>query len=90
VDLQLRRVPRALRDKLRKRASSKGMSMSKYAVQVLAEGVERPTLDEWLSMVRSDPPVVIGPSAAELIREARHEVDAKFERVWSSSTRRRR
>lgn len=90
VDLQLRRVPRALRDKLRKRASSKGTSMSKYAIQVLAEGVERPTLDEWLDMVRKDPPVVGGPSSAELIAQARRELDAKFERVWSSSTRRRR
>lgn len=91
VDLQLRGVPAELRDRLRKRASSKGLSMSKYAIQLLSDGVDRPTLDEWLDLVRADPLIPGGgPSAAEVIREVRREEDEKWDRLWSSSTRRRR
>jgi len=80
-----------LRDRLRKRASTKGLSMSKYAVQLLADGVDRPTLDEWLDMVRADPVAPDLPvSAAEAIRQEREERDARWDRLWSSSTRRRR
>lgn len=92
VDLQLRRVPAELRDRLRKRAASKGTSMSRYAIDVLSEGLQRPTLDEWLDDVRAHP---LGTgdariSGAELIREVRREEEAKWDRRLSSLTRRRR
>lgn len=91
VDLQLRRVPVELRDRLRKRASTKGLSMSKYAIQLLADGVDRPSLDEWLDDVLAHP--LVGPdarwSAADAIRTEREERDKRWDRVWSSSTRRR-
>lgn len=88
VDLQLRGVPAGLRDRLRKRASNKGLSMSGYAIKVLSDHLERPSLEEWLKQVRADPPVP-GISSAQLVREARREADARIAR-WSSSTRPRR
>lgn len=89
VDLQIRNVPAALRDKLRRRAGGKGVSMSAYVIEVLRENLERPTINEWLEEVRGLPKVPPGPSGAELVREARREAEERIDR-WLSSTRRRR
>lgn len=73
VDLQVRNVPAELREKLRRRAKSKGLSMSEYVIQVLRDDIERPTLAEWLEEVRRLPSVP-GVSGAELVRQARREL----------------
>ncbi|HET8567424.1 MAG TPA: hypothetical protein VFM93_00370 [Candidatus Limnocylindria bacterium] len=72
VDLQIRGVPRGLRDAVRRRAAGKGVSMSRYVIEVLRDDMERPTMAEWLEEVRRLPKVK-GIDAAELIREARRE-----------------
>ena len=73
-DVQIRGVPADLRDKLKRRAASKGVPMSQYVVKVLKDDLERPTLAEWLEMVRRDPPVP-GLSGAAIVRELRDELE---------------
>lgn len=72
-DFQIRGIPTALVEKLRQRAARKGVSMSQYAVEVLRDDLERPTMEEWLAEVRRLPPIDLPVSAAEILREARRE-----------------
>lgn len=79
VDLQIRGVPATLRDRLRKRARSKGVSMSRYMIEVIKDDMERPaTIGEWLAEVRQDPPVP-GVSGGAIIRELRDELEEGIE-----------
>lgn len=75
VDLQLRKVPTALRDRLRKRARGKGKTMSRYVIELLEGDLERPTMAEWLDEIMSLPSVALpkGVTGATLVREAREE-----------------
>jgi hypothetical protein len=84
TDLQIRGIPVATRDKLRRKAKSSGVSMSKYLIDLIdREVVERMPLDEWLAMVRKNPPVDLGGmSAADLIHEDRAERDAHWDELW--------
>jgi hypothetical protein len=76
VDLQIRGVPIGLRDKVRRRARSKGVSMSRYVIDVLSDDAERPaTIDEWLAEVMSDPPAPGDFSAAGVVREMRDALE---------------
>lgn len=90
TDLQIRGIPVALRDRLRKRAARKGVSMSQYVVERLGEDLSRPTIDEWLDEVHRLPKVdltALGTSGAQLVRGAREERDKEIEgRIVSSST----
>lgn len=94
TDLQIRSVPVALRDRLRARATRKGVSMSQYVVEKLKEDLGRPTIDEWLDQAHRLPRVdlaAMGTSGAQLVREAREERGEELERrITSSSTRRPR
>lgn len=75
TDLQLRGVPVALRDRLRKRADSKGMSMSQYVIEILQDDLARPTVAEWAAEVGKHPPIHLGgKTGADLVRETRREM----------------
>jgi len=57
VDLQVRGVPVRLQRRIREKAARKGMSMSKYVIEVLEDNVDRSgTLGEWLAAIEKDPP----------------------------------
>ena len=73
TDVQIRGVPVALRERLRRRADSKGVSMSQYVIEVLKDDLSRPTLDEWWEEVRKLPPLKLRTPAADAIRAARRE-----------------
>jgi len=76
VDLQVRGVPAGLRRKLGQKAASRGMSMSKYVIEVLSDDVERPTLEEWFREVDAHRPErepAIAPSIS--LREIRDAAD---------------
>jgi plasmid stability protein len=78
VDLQIRSVPAELRRKVARRAASKGLSMSKYVIDVLTDEVDRPaTIDEWLAEVarHRGPPRDLGFDPAAIVREIRDEID---------------
>jgi post-segregation antitoxin (ccd killing protein) len=79
TDLQIRGIPIATRDKLRRKAKSSGVSMSKYLIDLIDREVETMPLDEWLAMVRKNPPVDIGMSAADLLKEIHDEEDARWD-----------
>ena len=79
TDLQIRGIPIATRDKLRRKAESKGVSMSQYLIDLVKHDVERMPLTEWLAMVRKNPRVDIGMSAADLLKEIHDEEDAYWD-----------
>ena len=75
TDVQLRGVPVALRDRLRKRADGKGLSMSQYVIELLTDDLARPPLAEWLAAVGKSPPIDLGgKTGAQLVREGRREL----------------
>src|SRR3989442_13329374 len=74
ADLQIRGIPAALRDRLRRRAAGKGVSMSQYVIELLKDDLARPTMAEWGTAVRKLPPIDLGgKTGAGLVREARRE-----------------
>jgi len=75
-------IPDELHDTLATLAAREGLSVDalvERALEVVAV----------LDRVRSRPPVNLGISAAELIREGREERDRQLMERWSSSTPRR-
>jgi hypothetical protein len=76
VDLQVRGVPVKLQRRIREKAARKGVSMSKYVIQILEDNVDRPdSINEWLDLVTSYPPVPgykrgQGAAAIRAIRDA--------------------
>ncbi len=78
VDLQVRGVPIELRRKIARKAASKGLSMSKYVIDVLEDDIQRPaTVAEWVREVeeRLGPPHDLGFDPAETVREIRDAID---------------
>jgi hypothetical protein len=74
-DVQIRGVPVALRERLRRRADSKGLSMSQYVIEILQDDLSRPTVAEWVSEIGKYPPIDLGgKTGAELVRETRREM----------------
>jgi hypothetical protein len=64
-----------LRDRLRRRADGKRLSMSQYVIQILQDDLSRPTLEEWLAEVGKLPPIDLkGRTGADLVREGRREL----------------
>jgi hypothetical protein len=83
TDLQIRGIPVKTRDALRRRAESKGLSMSQYLIDLIHREVETMPLEEWIAWVRKNPPVDLGGlSAADLIHEDRAEQDAHWDEIW--------
>ena len=75
ADLQIRGIPVALRERLRRRAGRKGLSMSQYVIEILKDDLARPTVAEWAAEVGKLPPVNFGrETSAELIRAGRREL----------------
>jgi hypothetical protein len=78
VDLQIRGVPVGLQRRIRAKAARKGLSMSKYVIQILEENVDDPdSINEWLDLVMSLPPVpgYKPGQATKVIREMRDAID---------------
>jgi hypothetical protein len=78
VDLQIRGVPVGLQRRIRAKAAGKGVSMSKYVIQILEDNVDRPeSINEWLDLVMSYPPVPgLKPGeATAVIRAMRDAID---------------
>ena len=76
VDLQIRGVPARLQRRIRQKAARKGVSMSKYVIQILEDNVDQPdSMNEWIDEVTSLPPVSgyrpgMGTAAVRRIRDA--------------------
>jgi hypothetical protein len=76
VDLQIRSVPIGLQRRIRAKAAGKGVSMSKYVIQILEDNVDQPdSINDWLDELTSLPPVPgykpgMGAAAVRKIRDA--------------------
>lgn len=76
VDLQIRGVPVGLQRRIRAGAARKGVSMSKFVIQILEDNVDEPgTINDWLDEVMSLPPIPgykpgTGAAAIRAIRDA--------------------
>jgi hypothetical protein len=75
TNVQLRGVPVVLRDRLRRRADGKGLSMSQYVIEMLTDDLARPPIAEWVAEVGKHPPIDLGgKTSADLVREGRREL----------------
>jgi len=69
--LQVRNVPDDLHRVLKARAAAAGRSLSDLVLEELRRVAERPTREEILARIAALPPIVLNPSAAELVRAER-------------------
>jgi len=91
TDLQIRGVPVALRDRLRRRAQRKGVSMSHYVTEMLQSELATPSVDEWLEEVAALPKADLrGADVGKLVRELDEQRAEEVVRRTSFSTRRSR
>src|SRR5688572_30200992 len=91
TDLQIRGIPVALRERLRRRASRKGVSMSQYVVQRLEEDLALPPMDDWLDAVAALPKAdLTGVDTAKVLRDDDATRTEELTRRSSFSTRRSR
>lgn len=59
VHLQIRDLPDELHQTLRWRAAARGLSLRRYALEVLQEHCRQPSMDEWLAGLSRLTPVVL-------------------------------
>lgn len=71
--IQVRNVPEAVHETLRKRAAEERKSLSEYVLGELERVTSRPSMSEVLARISQDEPIEIPSSVAELIREQRQE-----------------
>jgi plasmid stability protein len=69
--VQLRHVPEDLHRKLKARAALAGLSLSDYLLQEIRRVAEQPTVAELWERIGQLPPVELGRSPADLVREER-------------------
>jgi plasmid stability protein len=81
--IQIKHVPDELHRRLRDRARRHGVTLSRYALEVLERDLKTPTTDEWLSRIARDEPTagVSSEEIADLIREGRAERDEQILRA---------
>jgi plasmid stability protein len=78
VDLQIRGMPASLQRRIRAKAARKGVSMSRYVIEILEDNVDDPdSINEWLDEVMSLPPVpgYKPGEATKMIRAMRDAID---------------
>ncbi len=69
--IQVRNVPDKLHRELTRRARARGQTLTDYIQELLEREVARPPAAEVFDRIEARPPVKLGRSAAELIREER-------------------
>jgi hypothetical protein len=83
-------IPEVLHDVLTARAAIAGLSLSEYLARELdVDAGHGRAKAEVLERIRSRPPVDLGITTADLVREGREERDRKLTDRWSSSMPRR-
>ena len=69
--IQVRNVPDALHRRLKARAALEGVSMSQYVMWQIERSLARPSRRETLDAIRREPPLILDPSPADVLREER-------------------
>jgi len=77
INVHVRDVPERVHASLTERAERAGMSLRQYVIEVLADHVALPTLDDWLDGLAALPPVELGAPAAEAVHAAREADDVE-------------
>ncbi|HEV3072956.1 MAG TPA: hypothetical protein VHB47_00955 [Thermoanaerobaculia bacterium] len=85
VHLHIRDLPDEIHQLLQQRAAAHGLSLRQYALEVLREHCQQPTLEEWLDGLRQLTPVTTSTSPAEAIQEAREAEEVALVNVRSRS-----
>jgi plasmid stability protein len=71
--IQIRNVPDRLHRELRRRAKSRGQSLTAYIEEILEREAARPDPEEVFARIRALPPIAPDLPSAELIRAERRE-----------------
>lgn len=81
--IQIKHVPDELHRRLRDRARQHGVTLSRYALEVLERDLKVPTTEEWLGRIARDERTVgiSSEEIADLIREGRAERDEQIFRA---------
>ena len=69
--IQIRNVPESLHRRLKARAAMEGVSMSQYLVWEIERSLARPSRRETLDAIRREPPLVLDPAPADVLRQER-------------------
>lgn len=69
--IQIRDVPESLHRRLKARAAMEGVSMSQFLVWQIERALARPSRRETLDAIRREPPVVLDPAPADVLRQER-------------------
>lgn len=71
--VQIRNVPAEFRLRLKNRAALEGISMSEFVLREVGKALERPSRQDVLDQLRSQPLRQLSRSAAEVLRDERSE-----------------
>lgn len=69
--IQIRNVPDKLHRQLKARAALEGASMSQYILREIKKSLERPSMEEILARITSQPERKLSRTAADMVREDR-------------------
>ena len=69
--IQIRNVPDKLHRQLKARAALEGTSMSQYILREITKSLERPSMEEILAQIASQPEQKLSRTAAGMVREDR-------------------
>ncbi len=69
--VQIRNVPEDTHRLLKSRAAMEGVSMSRFVLREIERIVRRPSRREVLDAIRSEPPLTLDETPADVIREGR-------------------
>jgi hypothetical protein len=76
ANFQIKNVPTALHGELRRRARQSGKTLRDYVLDLIRRDQLLPTPEDWLSELRSLPPIELGDlGVADAIRQERIERD---------------
>lgn len=83
--IQIRNVSDSLHAELVRRARLQGQTLTAYLEDVLEREAARPPVDEVLARIEARRPRLPqgGPSGAQLVREARREMEEDWDRLFS-------
>ena len=86
--VQIRNVPASLHKKLKAKAAGLGLSLSDYLRCELERIANRPTMTEWIDMVRQRESVTMPPHAiVEAVRDSREGRDEHMSRFAGQPNR---
>lgn len=75
VMVQIRDIPDHVHSRLKSQAAIEGLSLSEFLLRKAREHAEKPTMEEWIAVLKTREPVNLTVDVVEIIREMREERD---------------